>query len=275
MNLKSNRLRTVICQLLLLFGLSFPALGDDKTDKESFTWQLDLGLSLQHQTFIVDSLDESNDEAALAVLLSGGIYYDKLFIESSPFSSRPLTVGYTLNETRSTMVNLVGMSWFATISEDKQEQGNRLDGIKKRESAYEVGVEYLKQFKKSDLRVRALHDVLNRHNGFLLSLDQSRPIYKKDWLIIPSWGVTYLSENLVDYYYGVGPTEVTAERPLYSPDAGWSLTGRIYIEHPINQEWTMFGFASYSKFSNSITDSPITSVSNATHTIAMGVLWSF
>ena len=275
MNLTSIKLWTVICHLFLLLGLAFPALSNDKSDEGGFTWQGDLGLSLQHQTMIVDSLDEDDGEVSLALLLSGGIYYDKLFIESSPFSSQPLTVGYTLNETKSTMVNLVGMSWFAEISEGEQQQGNRLDGIKKRESAYEVGIEYLKQFKRSDLRIRALHDVMDRHNGFLLSLDHSRPVYKKDWLIIPSWGITYLSEDLVDYYYGVRPSEVRANRPLYSADSGWSLTGRIYIERPINDKWTMFGFASYSKFSNSITDSPITSVSNATHTLAVGVLWSF
>lgn len=270
MSYKSNTLGYFIIALSVL--LSF---GANASNDNSFTWQADLGLSVVHRSYIVDSLEEGDSEVSIEALLAGGIYYDNFFIESSPFSAKPLTMGYTLNETRSTRVNLVGMSWFASISEEDQQQGNRLDGIKTRNSSYEVGVEYLKQFPKSDLRVRALHDVLGQHNGFILSLEQSRPIYKTEWLIIPSWGVNYLSENLVDYYYGVSNEEVTANRAAYKADYGWSLTGRIYIERPINSEWTWFSFVSYSKFSNSITDSPITSVSDGTHTIAMGVLWSF
>lgn len=261
-----------ITLVLALAGATYSFAAEQESD---FTWQLDLGAAIQHRTNIVDSLDSNDGEISGAILLAGGVYYDKFFIESSPFSSRPLTLGYTLNETRSTMLNLVGMSWFAQISEEAQQQGNRLDGIRTRHSSYEVGVEYLKQFQNSDVRIRMMHDVLNQHQGFFLSLDQSLPIYKTSWLIIPSWGVNYLSEKTVQYYYGVSESEATPQRPLYQPDAGWSLTGRVYVERPINQKWTLFAFASYSHFSSSITDSPITSVDSSTHTLALGVLWSF
>ena len=268
-----STLRKLPLTLCLGLAVIFPSFAQDQND--SFTWQFDLGAAVQHRTNIVDSLDGNDGEISGTVLLAGGVYYDKFFIESSPFSSRPLTLGYTLSETRSTMINIIGTSWFAEISEEAQNQGNRLDGIKSRHSSYEVGIEYLKQFRNSDVRIRMMHDVLNQHQGFFLSLDQSLPIYKTNWLIIPSWGVNYLSEKAVQYYYGVSESEVMPNRPFYSPDAGWSLTGRLYVERPLNKKWTLFGFASYSHFSSSISDSPITSIDNGTHTIALGVLWSF
>lgn len=273
MSYKSNTLRRFCAALWVFLGLSMGTAVAEEAS--SLTWQGDVGMSLQHHSNIVGSLDEDDDGLSLALLFSGGLYYDKFFIESSPFSPQPLTIGYTLNKTRSTMLNLVGRSSFATISEEFQEQGDLLDDIRDRDGSFEMGIEYLKQFPKSDLRISALHDALSRHQGFILSLDQSRPIYLTEWLIIPSWGVNYLSEKLVDYYYGVSPAEARVDRPAYSADAGWSLSGRVYVERPINQEWTLFGFVRYSHFSSSITDSPITSVSSGTHTIAVGVLWSF
>ena len=275
MSFRSITLRCFFVALCVLFGVGFSSVVKADDDDGGFTWQADLGFTVQHRTYVVDSLDTGDGEVSLGLLLSGGMYYEDFFVETSPFSSRPLTLGYTLNKTRSTMLNLVGMSSFGTISEEFQEEGNRLDGIRTRHGSYEIGIEYLKQFADSDMRVRVLHDVLNQHQGFILSIDQSRPIYKTDWLIIPSWGASYISENSVDYYYGVSEEEVTVDRPAYAAGSGWTLTGRIYVERPINKDWTMFGFASYSQFSNSITDSPITSVDNGTHTIALGVLWTF
>lgn len=273
MNFDLPNLRCLPIFLSLLLSITFSSFAAEQD--ESFTWQLDLGASVQYRTNIVDSLDSNDGGISGAILLAGGVYYDNFFIESSPFSSRPLTLGYTLNKTRSTMLNLVGMSWFAEISQEAQQQGNKLDGIRSRHSSYEVGIEYLKQFQNSDVRIRVMHDVLDQHQGFFLSLDQSIPIYRTNWLIIPSWGVNYISQDAVDYYYGISEAEATPTRPVYQGDAGWSLTGRIYIERPINDKWTLFAFASYSHFSDSITDSPITSVDSATETIAVGVLWSF
>ena len=254
---------------------STQAVAKPSPKKSKIEWQFDLGFSIQHRTNIVDSLDSNDGKVSGDFILSGGAYYDDFFIEASPFGSQPLTIGHRLKETRSTRINLVGLSWFATISEEMQQQGDRLNNINTRKGSFEVGIEYQKQFKKSAISARALHDVLGNHEGFLLSLDHSRPIYNTDWLIIPSWGVTYLSDNMVDYYYGIEAPQATPDRPIYQADSAWTLTGRIYLERPINKEWTMFGFASYSKLSSAITDSPLVSASNGIHTVAMGVLWSF
>ena len=239
------------------------------------TWQLDVGLAIQQSEGLIDSLSDDDGDVNLAVLLSGGLYYDKFFLEASPFGRHPLTLGYTLKETASSRLNLIGLPWFSTISAEDQKRGNRLDGLSTRNASFEVGVEYIKQFPKSDVRVRLLHDSLGKHDGYLLSFDYSRPVFTTDWLILPSWGVSYLSDKSVDYYYGIRPSEATLDRPEYQPGSGWGLTARLYVERPLWQDWTLFGFASYSKFSNSISDSPIVSADNGTHVIAVGVLWSF
>ncbi len=261
----------VIALLLLVLVIS-PCYSKDAP---AFNWQLDLGISLQHKTNVIDSLDHTDGDISLALLGAGGIYYENFFIECSSYTSQPLTFGYTVSETNNTSISVVGTSWFSTISEQYQQQGNRLDGLSTRHRSLEVGIEYLQQFKRSELRVTAISDALGLHNGFLFSVDHSLPLYRDKWVFIPSWELTYFSKHIVDYYLGVAAHEVTPNRSLYQASSGWSLTGRLYVEYPIDDDWSFFAFAAYSKLSNSITNSPITSVNSATHVLAVGALWSF
>ena len=266
------------CVLNVLFTplvLSKEVTEPEPESKRGITWQLDLGLAAQHRKGLINSLDRDDDNASLVALVSGGLYYDKFFVEGSPFGRHPLTLGYTLKQTDSTALNLIGLSWFPTISEDDQEQGTLLNGINKRLASFEVGVEYVKRFTQSDVRIRALHDGLGRHDGYLFSFDYGRPMFTEDWLIMPSWGFSYLSENAVDYYYGVRAGEATTARPEYKPGDAWGITARIYAERPMGRNWTLFGFASYSRFSDAVTDSPLVTAQDGTHNVTIGVLWSF
>lgn len=272
-----NKLRWVLSLVFLVFTLAHSSTvsSTESDDDTGFSWQLDIGLAVQHHSGLIDNLDKHDGQSSLAALISGGAYYDKFFMEFSAFGNRPLTLGYTLKQTDSSQINLIGLSWFPSISESEQRQGSLLNGIQSRHSSFEVGIEYVKRFAHSDIHVRVMHDMLSRHKGHLLAADYSRPIYTTNWLILPSIGMSYLSQKSVDYYYGIKAAEATVNRAEYLPDSGWSVRASLYAERPINSSWTFFAFASYTKFSHSITNSPIVSVESGTHTLALGVLWSF
>ena len=44
-------------------------------DAPAFNWQLDLGISLQHKTNVIDSLDHTDGDISLALLGAGGIWW--------------------------------------------------------------------------------------------------------------------------------------------------------------------------------------------------------
>ncbi len=241
----------------------------------TFIGQGDLGLAMQFSSGLIENLDQNDGTLTPSVLISGGLYYGNFFVEATPFGQNPLTLGYSIARDNDYQINIVGQSSFQEISERQQEQGSLLDGLLIRRSSFEIGVEYLTQFSEGDLRLRVLSDALNRHNGQLFSADYSRAFFTRSLLILPSIGVTYISENATDFYYGIAESETTTSRAAYTAESGWIVSARLYVERPLAKDWTLFGFASYSHFNDSITDSPIVTVNDGTYNLAVGVLWSF
>lgn len=262
----------LIFTVALAVGLSRLVHADTEN---SLIWQGDLGLAAQVSSGLIENLNKNDGSLTPSVLLSGGLYYGNFFVEATPFGQNPLTLGYTITSDNKHQLNLVGQSSFQEVSEREQEEGTLLDGLLIRRSSFEVGVEYLSQISEGDLRLRLLTDALNRHKGQLLSFDYSRPFFTRSLLILPSLGITYLSKGTVEYYYGIQQSEVTATRADYQPGAGWAVSARLYLERPLAKHWTLFGFASYSHFNDSVTDSPIVTVSDGTYNFAVGVLWNF
>lgn len=260
--------------IALLLSVLWPASAAADENKK-LIWQGDLGLAAQVSTGLIENLNERDGELSASVLVSGGLYYGDFFVEATPFGQNPFTLGYTLSSNKHGQFSLVGQSWFQEISQEEQDEGNLLDGLLVRQSSFEVGVEYLTQIEEGDFRVRALTDALGRHEGHLFIADYTRAFFTRSLLILPSVGVTYMSEEAVDYYYGIEQREATATRPVYRPGSGWTVTARLYVERPLAKHWTLFGFASYSHFNDSITDSPIVTVNDGTYNLAIGVLWSF
>jgi outer membrane scaffolding protein for murein synthesis (MipA/OmpV family) len=266
----------LVFSVLPVYGQSFAEKIEQHIEEDlGIDYQFDLGLAAVYRESIVGSLDQHNSELSAAVIVSGGAYYEDFFIESAPFANQPLTVGYTFAKSDDWQFNIVGQSWFTEISQEDQEQGNLLDGIQTRRASFEMGIEYVRQYTDADIRVRLLNDVLSRHDGFLFTADYNRPIFTNYALIMPSVGVIYLSENAVDYYYGVSANEATSFRTAYSPEGAWGASARLYIERPINKSFTAFAFANYVYFDEDITESPIVTIEQAAYNIAVGVLWTF
>ncbi|MFD2168269.1 MipA/OmpV family protein [Thalassotalea euphylliae] len=247
----------------------------DNDEESGFHWELDLGVVAFYQQSLIESLAEYDKEIGINVVASGGIYFDNFFAEVAPYSGRPFTFGYTLHKSETRQLNLVAESHFFEISEEEQENGNLLDGINTRESSMEVGVEYFGILKKYDFRLTLLHDALNEHNGTIARADISRPYFTKYVMFVPGISVTYIDENATDYYYGVSPEEATSYRPAYKADSALITTARLYVERPIDEDWSVIAAASYSAFSDAINDSPIVNNRNEAYNISVGVLWTF
>ena len=108
-------------------------------------------------------------------------------------------------------------------------------------------------------------DITTRTNGYLLSTEYSKrvvfPISEQVlWFITPSLGLTYSSQKIVNYYYGV-----TRSESLISGIPGYNTRGAIdpYIGltslFNISQHWNIFVAARLSRLSNEIYHSPMVS----------------
>ncbi|MCC2614982.1 MipA/OmpV family protein [Aestuariibacter halophilus] len=265
---------------LLIGTLLFQSSGAKANEPKRYIpddieWQLDIGLALSYGQTLIEGMYRNDRQLALSLLLSGGVYVDDFFIESSPLSQHPLTLGYVVHADNKQQVNLIAESWFSTIDAEEQYDTQVLDGLDARNASLEVGVEYLTTIGKMDLRVRLLHDALGRHGGGLFSAELARQYYTRHALWMPSLGITVVSSDAVDFYYGVRPHEATLTRPVYTGSTAWIGSARLYAERPLGEDWSLIGFAGYAFFSDGIADSPIVGDRNDTFRVGMGVLWSF
>jgi outer membrane protein len=106
-------------------------------------------------------------------------------------------------------------------------------GMADRRSSLDIGLglSYKKDHFKTDLSL--MRDVLDRSNGSELSVKFSKTYYAGPIFIAPSLGLKFLDSNYVDYYYGVGASEVSVNRSMYQGDAAINTILGLSIATPI------------------------------------------
>ena len=281
-----NKIITTVALITLLLASSVSygqntekgkneAVEQTEQNSDGFYWEADLGLLLSFQKILIPDVYDQDESLGLSVILAGGAYYDNFFVEASPLSGRPLTFGYSLFTKEDKQVNIIAESLFFELSEDDKEKGSILDGIRDRESSMEFGVEYFAIFKKFDVRFKLMHDGLNKHNGSVASFEISRPFFTRHILVMPGVAVYYIDDNAANYYYGVSQDEVNELRPAYEATASIFATARLYLERPINDDWSIVSSASYTAVSSGVSDSPLLRGRNNSYSFNVGVLWTF
>ncbi|NMP32432.1 MipA/OmpV family protein [Thalassotalea sp. M1531] len=273
--------------LLVLVAPTFANENANASDREHFPvkeqqdsadkmyWEVDVAFLLTYRKIIIPDIVEREKKISAAINLSGGFYYKDFFVEAAPLSGRPFTIGYSLFSDESQQVNLITESLFFKLDEDSQESGNMLDGINERKSSMEVGVEYFSILKKNDIRLKLLHDGLNRHNGTIATFEISRPFFTKHFMLVPGIAVSYVDDNAADYYYGVSREEVRSFRPEYHAKGSVISTVRVYLERPLNDSWSIVASGKYSYFGEGIADSPLVQGREDNYSFNFGVLWTF
>ena len=104
-------------------------------------------------------------------------------------------------------------------------------------------------------------DVLNEHKGHQVRLfynyDFRGAANIQDLLATPSFGVTYRSRQLNDYYYGVRDDEVIPGRPEYHAGDSIGLLAGLRLNYRLDERWSTMAMASVQWLGSEITDSPV------------------
>jgi outer membrane protein len=104
-------------------------------------------------------------------------------------------------------------------------------------------------------------DLLGRHDGQELEFSYTMLFEWGGFDFIPSTGVRWKSENLVDYYYGVRPDEARFDpapaRLAYDADNAVDPYIRLAVRRKLVPRWSLLMAAQYEWLGSEITDSPI------------------
>ncbi len=135
-------------------------------------------------------------------------------------------------------------------------------GMDDRDMTAELGAVFSFRNKKNVTRFSFLNDVMGKHKGQILGLSYGKTIMKKKMILMPSIGLNWLSDDYVDYYYGVKTTEATATRAAYKPSAAINPYIALNVSYRLKKGWNIFSMIRYEKLDSEISDSPIVDKEN-------------
>ncbi len=113
--------------------------------------------------------------------------------------------------------------------------------IPDRDYAGELGLELLTDGRWGRLQLSAHHDVSGTHKGYDVEFDYAYGWRNQRFYIEPSFGLSYKSENLNNYYWGIGADETNAATSEYTAGAGVNAFARLQYSYQISRNW-MFSF---------------------------------
>ncbi len=117
-------------------------------------------------------------------------------------------------------------------------------------------------------------DLFGKHDGQEVELSYTAVLSRFGCDFIPSVGLRYKTDKLVDYYYGVKTDEARAGRPAYEADDATDPFVRLAVRHKLVGKWSLLGALQYEWFDSEIKDSPIVDKSQDVSFVA-GVLYSW
>ncbi len=126
-----------------------------------------------------------------------------------------------------------------------------------RDYAIELGVEVLTDGDWGALQFSAFHDVSSTHEGFELYADYSYGWRAQRLYIEPSFGASYKSADLNNYYWGVTPEEAGLVALPYEAEAGVNWHVRLMFGYQLTRHWAFSLVAEYERLNDEATASPI------------------
>jgi len=121
-------------------------------------------------------------------------------------------------------------------------------------------------------------DLLGRHKGQELDFSYTILFKYGGFDFIPSAGVRWKSDNLVDYYYGVESDEIRFDQAIsrasYEGDDAVDPYLRLAVRRKLTDRWSLLGAVQYEWFDDEIKDSPIVEDGYET-SFLFGVMYSW
>lgn len=155
-------------------------------------------------------------------------------------------------------------------------RGIDADLLEDRDIAFDLGLGMKWRGGPGELELELLADVTDTSGGQEATLQYGYPIRVGQGMLTPGVGVTWMADDMANYYYGTLDEEAARGVVDYRPDAVTIPHVGVSYFRPIGRHWSMLGFAKYSRLPDEIIDSPfIESDTDGTASVFVGVSRGF
>jgi outer membrane scaffolding protein for murein synthesis (MipA/OmpV family) len=257
--------------------------------KDDFEWQIILDLSLIYDSSIITGIEQDGLAEYLLPGLLVDISYKGFYLQSNQRRSHVLLggteLGYQLFIEDTWQLDLILKAYMQGYdSEDLIEYGGGdeelLAGLKDREVTIGAAIRYSQYFEDALFRIdfaygsSGIDENENHVGGLIIDSFYSYLLPYKNWDIYLGAGLTYFSQDIVNYYIGVSADEVLATRPEYDAKAGFRAQTEIYAQYPVSESWSFHTGITHSYFSSNVKESPLVDT-NQTTQVTLGVMYVF
>ena len=138
------------------------------------------------------------------------------------------------------------------------DDNNILRNFRDRKDAAELALNWSTKLATMDISTTLATDISDRHDGYEAKVKAAKSYKTQAGVFIPALTLAYLSEDLVDYYYGVSAAEASSSSfAAYQGDD--TLVSRAQLTHvfPIGEHWQTITNVSYINLGSGIKDSSI------------------
>jgi MipA family protein len=155
-------------------------------------------------------------------------------------------------------------------------EGAIFNGLEDRDFSLDGGIATGWRQGTIEFNLSAVTDLLHKSHGreVKASIGKTYILTGKMTLLTPSIGLKWKSENLVNYYYGVSPTQGNTNRPGYLGEATLNYIAAVNGTYSLTKRSTLFAGVEYEKFGDDISDSPLVK-SEKMISVFLGYGWQF
>ena len=234
---------------------------------QTFSWQAMMGVAIYSANSPLKDVQQEDifDYTSIALMID--LYYKGFFIQSNHRRSVAVTqgaeLGYQLHVDDDWELDILTKNYIVGYDPDeliknKGENIPTLAGLSEREMGNAIAIRYSHFNENSISSIEFAHfPPWSAAQGWLIDYYYNDLVIYKNWDIYIGGGVTYYSNKVMDYYYGIDTHEVTQARELYEPNAGFKGTFEIYAQYPISKKWSFNAGITQTYYSNTIGRSPL------------------
>ena len=143
------------------------------------------------------------------------------------------------------------------------DDGDIFEGMEDRSEAFEGGLELEYKTDYGDFSFGVTTDLSNTHKGNEMSVSYSIPFILSHGVISPYISAEALSDDLVDYYYGVRTDEATTSRPVYIGESTMNINFGIQSQWKLGKHHQFIGHLEWTSFGDEIKDSSLVDASSS------------
>jgi MipA family protein len=147
--------------------------------------------------------------------------------------------------------------------------------LEDRDHSADAGLQFTSRGSYGDVQLQLLADVTDASRGYEARLDYTYGIeISPRFQLRPGASVSWLSDDMANYYFGLLDEEVERGLSAYRPDAVVIPSLSVGAVYTLTKSWTLTGAVSYSLLPDEIEDSPLIDSSQVT-TFRLGLLRTF